>query len=99
MKKAIKIAIENGWIPKEHTVFRFDFLSNKNDIYEGNFLNDYLFWQSLGKGLGLNPTSGQNITSIGTLDIYEAGWIEVWHQFIDHLAEGKDINSFFNNLI
>lgn len=26
-------------------------------------------------------------------------WQDQWHSFIDHLAEGKDIESFFNNLL
>ena len=30
---------------------------------------------------------------------YEGQWIIEWHCFIDHLAEGKDIDSFFTNLL
>tara|TARA_R110000868_G_scaffold236293_4_gene490322 strand:- start:590 stop:853 length:264 start_codon:yes stop_codon:yes gene_type:complete len=26
-------------------------------------------------------------------------WRNVWHDFIDHLADGKDVDSFFNNLL
>ena len=28
----------------------------------------------------------------------EENWFQRWHRFIDHLAEGKDANSFFANL-
>lgn len=28
-----------------------------------------------------------------------SGWLYHWHKFIDHIAEGKDIDSFFNNLL
>lgn len=47
-------------------------------------LIDPLFWQSLGKAMGWSPMYGE--------------WKTKWHRFIDHLAEGKDINSFFENL-
>jgi hypothetical protein len=45
----------------------------------GRFLLDPSFWQALGKAKGWN---------IGTVEIN-------WHRLIDHLAEGKDAESFF----
>lgn len=29
----------------------------------------------------------------------EYDWKHYWHLFIDHIAEGKDVDDFFNNLI
>lgn len=44
---------------------------------------DPQFWQALGKSLGWKNEFGP-----GT-------WLRFWHNFIDHLAEGKSIESFF----
>lgn len=30
---------------------------------------------------------------------YEGQWLIEWHRFIDHIADGGDIDTFFNNLI
>jgi len=43
------------------------------------------FWQSLGKSLGWTNDEKRNIYI----------WKYQWHCFIDHLAEGKSIESFF----
>lgn len=62
-----------------------------------NFLLDPLFWQALGKGLGWSELNTQNRSPVGQ---YEAGsWFYHWHRFIDHLAERKDIDSFFLKLL
>lgn len=45
-----------------------------------------LFWQSLGKQLEWGRHNG----FIETMN-----WKEMWHKFIDHLASGHDIQSFF----
>jgi hypothetical protein len=46
------------------------------------------FWQSLGKALGwiLEGHAGRK------------QWKEEWHRLIDHLAEGKTAESFFESL-
>jgi len=49
-----------------------------------------LFWQSLGKAMGWRQDEDQ----WGD----RAEWVSQWHRFIDHLAEGKDAESFFKNL-
>lgn len=58
--------------------------------YQQSLFLDPLFWQALGKGLGWT-WEGEHETGI-------PAWNRVWHSFIDHLAEGKDINSFFEEL-
>lgn len=50
---------------------------------------DPTFWQSFGKAMGWGKGHPWMI-------MYE--WLYRWHNFIDHLAEGKDTESFFQNL-
>ena len=45
-------------------------------------LQDPTFWKALGKARS-----------------WQAGaWLFHWHRFIDHIAFGKDVESFFYNL-
>ncbi len=83
---------------------------DKFNLYQT--LLDPLFWQALGKGLGwsIDPeycTSGCGCAYPNGDGSHEFDcvwkrdmnwWGQYWHEFIDHLAEGKDINSFFNDL-
>jgi hypothetical protein len=60
----------------------------QNEIQNVAFLAP-LFWQALGKARGW-----ANISEIeGGM-----GWKNVWLLFIEHLAEGKDAESFFADL-
>jgi hypothetical protein len=53
---------------------------------------DPSFWQALGKarGWGIEPS--------GSIWQGVEQWRIRWHDFIDHLADGKDAESFFNDL-
>lgn len=95
MEQAIKIAIENGWVLNGKAIRKYEVIEEgvmSMVFCEGvqggigvayNFqLLDPLFWQALSKSEGYGKT-------------YQ---MEIWHRFIDHLAEGKDINSFFEEL-
>lgn len=44
------------------------------------------FWQALGKARGWED------------DYHTSGWRRKWHDLIDHLASGKDAESFFKDL-
>jgi len=57
-------------------------------------LLDPLFWQAFGKsrGWGTEPAA----TTPSGFPVQE--WLMFWHRFIDHLAEGKDAESFFQSL-
>ena len=68
---------------------------------EETFL-DPEFWQALGRALGWDH-------KLMTIHAIENGrptivtrarqhWLSHWHRFIDHLAEGKDAESFFASL-
>lgn len=101
MEKTLKKAIEGGYnIRAEHKL-----------MFEGTIskmLLDPLFWQALGKACGwthkMIPTAfvefedGDDEDTMLDWDSTE-GWKFYWHRFIDHLAEGKDVESFFNDLI
>lgn len=72
---------------------------------------DPLFWQALGKALGWRRKlirEGYSEEKSGRSwfvndDVYADEKIPEWHyqmhRFIDHLAEGKDAESFFNELL
>src|SRR3990167_6920478 len=102
MEKAIKKAIEGGyklpWISARHisTIVRY------KDNYSVLFL-DPLFWQALGKAEGWSTYAVCQLHGNECLlkcdRAFAFEWIYQWHKFIDHLAEGKDINSFFNELL
>lgn len=76
-----------------------------------HILLDPLFWEALGKSLGWSnikytipkfqrsaiPEDNRIGYKHETRDISE--WQFHWHRFIDHLAEGKDAESFFNELL
>lgn len=68
--------------------------------YDHAFL-DPLFWQSLGKALGwaeeVKVIHSHPVESDIVREKTE-GWKWEWHRFIDHLAEGKDAESFFESL-
>lgn len=93
MEQAIKKAIEGGWQPwavvKLQTGAKWD-IWDIHRIYKNTaaFLLEPGFWQAFcadksGHILKINP--------IRT--------IRMWHNFIDHLIEGKDAESFFKELL
>lgn len=60
-----------------------------------------LFWQSLGKAMGLAEEVEVIHSHPVESDIVREkmeGWKWWWHRFIDHLTEGKDTESFFESL-
>ena len=104
MKEAIQKAIEGGYnkFPgskgfklKDDILVKWD----EGQVHN-HFLLDPLFWQCLGKALGWNQT--KRIKFHKWNDTYDdmscPEWKYHWHRFIDHLAEGKDADSFFKTL-
>jgi len=102
MKEISKIAIEGGylkeWLEGDEEKIRRYLIGWDIQGNEGNMMMcvlDPLFWQSLGRSLGWRDEE---------FDIYDSGkpfqeWKEQWHSFIDHLADGKDAESFFEELL
>ena len=98
MEKAIKKAIEGGYERKNGSFSLPMKLNDEFDIWEydnNTILLDPLFWQALGKteGWDENETHWQGGDFVGKQSIFE------WHNFIDHIAQGKEIDEFFNKLL
>lgn len=103
IQQAIEKAIEGGY-PKPG-----NFTGTYESPYTSHFLNP-LFWQSLGKSMGwekatcehhgncIDGRSGIHCREWEENNCIEKKWLEHWHRFIDHLAEGKDAESFFDSL-
>lgn len=76
---------------------------------------DPAFWRALGRGLGWEekmvvrrgvviglwavPTEQLSFKEVDYQMDYVEGWSFHWHRFIDHLAEGKDTENYFKNLL
>lgn len=111
MQEAIKIAIENGYIPKTYCIENPN--QDERDIYTAlpaTYILDHLFWKALGKGLGWEENRDLSSRYVYTEDsesgeaenstsYFKDTYLYYMHHFIDHLSEGKDIDSFFTNLI
>lgn len=102
MEKAIKLAIEGGW---DSSAMEWHGCQESitHDIWEKAVLSP-LFWQALGKSLGWAKSVDEDgdINREPSSWQYRFGnpqWLWYQHKFIDHLAEGKDINSFFEELL
>lgn len=62
------------------------------------------FWQAIGKSLGkesecIDYHEPKKCGCGSTHSSSKPWWIVQQYRFIDHLAEGKDAESFFNNLL
>ncbi len=96
IEQAIKEAVDAkvGW----HADYRTGG-SSTTKPHSDIFL-DPSFWQALGKarGWGKKTLSNGMVADVGR-DGYINVWQSYWHDFIDHLAEGKDAESFFAELL
>lgn len=93
IQEAIQKAVEgcyletSKWLP-EH---KADVLAHLFEVKEKLLLTP-LFWSALGKSLGWGwgrADDGLNL---------QPRWQVKWHRLIDHLASGKSIEDYFNNL-
>lgn len=85
MEKAIQKAIEGGYSMMQWEE------KYMPEIYE-SYLLDPLFWQAIGKTMGWEKFYTPYLRG-------QTEWQSNWHRFIDHLAEGKDAENFFNELL
>jgi len=88
VEQAIKKAIEGGWNEGRAEIGIPEGKVGSDMFIDEIAFADPLFWQSLGKAMGWpsNPMSWK-------------GWKNQWHDFIDHLAEGKTAEEFFEKLL
>lgn len=84
MKEAIEKAIKGGYDYDRKRRPTKRISSKKAKIFL-----DPLFWQALGKSL----EQGDFKTDT------QGSWKYNWHRFIDHLASGEDVGSFFTALL
>ncbi len=102
IEQAIKEAVENGFdnqVARDHLTDWRKFETLTSHDY-GWIFNRPEFWQALGKarGWGKKTLSNGMVADVGR-DGYINVWQSYWHDFIDHLAEGKDAESFFAELL
>lgn len=106
-EKAIRLAVEAGYISK----WQFNMLGRDNNwnnvlFFKDGDNNDFVyplssamidsdFWQALGKRLGWDEdeTHWQGGDFVGRRSTFE------WHNLISHLADGGDIEGFFEKLL
>lgn len=88
VEQAIQLSIEGGY-------------GRGNEPYstmQSEMFLDPLFWSCFGRSLGWHRD--YNLTNrVKIFETYGPVWRAPWHRFIDHLAEGKDAESFFESLI
>lgn len=96
IEQAIKEAVEKGGYKMPQGRYA------KRWAIQVAFL-DPLFWQSLGQARGwLRTSCGHSICEANPEKfdcVSDPEWLFNWHYFIDHLAEGKDAESFFATLV
>ncbi len=93
-EQAIRKSIEGGYerYSKEEL-----FAWNKEASLPMIFM-DKDFWKCLGKAEGWDEGEHIDVTyKNAPITMYMWQW--KWHSFIDHLAEGKEIELFFNQLL
>lgn len=112
MENAIKKSIEGGYYfitAHSHlNGIHFNAIQSEERCLRSIF-DDPLFWQCLGKSLGwgkmfclicLRKEPELNKCNCkGQVYDVSPTWRYHWHSFIDHLAEGKSPDEFFNSLI
>lgn len=90
MEQVIKLAIEGG----------YDGKISHNECYSqwiNRCLLSPLFWQALGKQQGWKDTD--NNPHLARNKMPQEEYMYHWHNFIDHIADGKSVDSFFELII
>lgn len=110
IEQAIRDAIEKGgW---DDTNYAFGTKQPSDDdvwvdpwFYDSKVFLDPAFWQALGKARGWRESSirhdyygNHGKGELELRNIICADWLYNWHRFIDHLAEGKNAELFFQSL-
>lgn len=113
MEKAIKKALEGGYSLSGYSKSNPKTYIADQKQYE--LFLDPLFWKCLGKQQGWKENvwichidgviDGHNVTNDEKCDFCKTPvscgkeWVFKMHNFIDHIVEGKSIDSFFEELL
>lgn len=102
MEQAIKKAIKSGY-GRSRYVVNGDIAQWIHENHYSDVLLDKFFWECLGKAEGWSiKESGCLNNSCGYCEDYQQEipeWLYWWKKFIQHLAEGKSVDSFFKELL
>lgn len=97
IEQTIKKAIEGGYEPDDYDLRALANLEKDSasmpESVTAMFVLDPQFWQSLGKSMGWEQKGNYILDSK-----IKGSWIVYWHDFINNLAAGKSIESFFKDL-
>lgn len=110
MEKAIKRAIDGGFLPECQDRENIKIAIVQKTLDWNAYLLDKDFWQCLGKAEGWGEfidipcevcgqmschnkiVNGDRVKKINLCKTY-------WHSFIDHISDGKDIDSYFEKIL
>ena len=96
MKKALKIAFTAGYKIKGLETYGVDWIM-KYYSARSEILLDPKFWRVLGRAMGWKEHPEADSPTRPPFAISDE-WYMVWHEFIDHLANGGDRDEFFKKL-
>lgn len=91
IEQAIEEAVQKGGYIFDYEKHEID-KGGSDAVPTAQILLDLSFWQALGKARGWGDHKLQS-------EIENRCWKCRWHRFIDHLAEGKDAESFFASVL
>lgn len=97
MENAINLARDGGWYAP--SMNWFSSTPDERKLMTKGVLLDPLFWQALGKALEWPKYSEYGGFTADEEPREIESWLAHWHLFIDHLASGKDVDSFFKELL
>jgi hypothetical protein len=100
IEQAIKDAVERGYEPQ---VERYPEMAGISSLQiatamQADVFIDPAFWKALGKARGWTTDADYKYWQKSVAEWEAMYWKKFWHRFIDHLADGKDAESFFEQL-
>jgi len=100
IEQAIKEAVDQGYQPNVERYPEMEWISPLQIAMamQADVFIDPAFWKALGKKRGWTTDDDFKYWQKSVVEWEEKYWKKFWHRFIDHLAEGKDAESFFQSL-
>ena len=105
IEQIIKKAIEGGYPAQGYfsDIIQIKATDNVREGLKNAMFLDPDFWKSLGKAMGWEIPVKANYEEGGRKEnqfsVMQPSWKEQWHNFIDHLAEGKSAEDYFKELL